>query len=104
ADFLWKNFPYRLTEQSATERVLRLYKEILLARAQVLSQVQATLATKGFALSLARLLSLLIWGGWRQHVDQSGFGPAILQVLETRSLPEARRSARESWQEQGQIG
>lgn len=73
---------------------------VLQPRAEVLASIRASLAERGFAASAARLLSYLIWLGWRDHVDAYGFGRSLQTEWQTSSIAEARAKARESWERQ----
>ena len=99
-DFLWKNFPFLLRQNSPAKDVLRVYQMLLQARAGVLASIRAGLAERGFALSAARLLSYLIWLGWRDHVDAYGFGRSLQTEWQAGSITEARAKAQESWERQ----
>jgi len=99
-DFLWKNFPHIVRQGSPTLDYIKLYRDVLLARRSVLAETQAELSTAHFSLSMTRVLDFLIWLGWRDKVDDFGFGPRITEVWETSSIPKARDKARRSWDAQ----
>jgi hypothetical protein len=97
-DFLWKNFPHIMRQGSPTLDYIKLYRDVLLARRPVLAETYAELSMKSLTLSMTRILDFLIWLGWRDKVDEFGFGPRITEVWETTSIREAREKARQSWQ------
>lgn len=102
SDFLWKNFHFLLRQNSSAELVLQVYRMLLLTQARVLDMVRANFAQNGFHLTRARLLSYLIWLGWRDLVDGSGFGRSFQMEWQARSVPEARAKAREIWERRSQ--
>ncbi len=104
ADFLWKNFPWRLKQDSPPRDVLVLLRELLLARRDALETIQANLATKGFRLTTVRALDYLIWLGWHERVDKFGFGPPMAKVWRAKGLHEARDKARRAWEVQQREG
>ena len=99
-DFLWKNFPFLLVGNSPMRDVLQLYKSILILKSEQLREVQSSLAAVGLVLSTARILSHLIWIGWRERVDEFGFGKPFTKIWETASLADAKAKAEECWREQ----
>ncbi len=77
SDFLWKNFPFLLRQNSSTALVMETFQLLLCDQASVLDAIRAEPVQRGFHLSAARLLSHLIWLGWRGHVDDNGFGRSL---------------------------
>lgn len=93
-DFLWKNFPYVLTQSAATGIVLSVFQLLLIAEASTLATVGANLRARGMRLTPVRLLDFLIWCGWKDN----GFGRPMNDLWGTASLGEGRRVARERWE------
>jgi hypothetical protein len=89
SNFLWRNFPHLLTEGSPNGLVLRVYKLLLVARAEPLNDIRVHLRDEGFTFTTARLLSHLVWLAWKpRRMDE---------VWGTHSVLEARRMAAALW-------
>lgn len=93
--FLWTNFPHILSQSAPHAKVLRLYHDILATRAYDLQQIQSSVLAGGFYLSTARILSYLIWLGWRERAQKQ---ESIRSVWKTDNLQEAKTKASNSWQ------
>lgn len=104
-DFLWKNFPWRLSENSPARDILILFRDILLARREALAAIQANLTAQGLRLTTVRVLDKVIWLGWHQRDGEVGFGTPMTTLWNASSLPAARQAAEEAWcQEPQRIG
>ena len=101
ADFLWKNFPWRLHGASPARDVLLVFRDILLARQDILETVQANMGARGFSVTTVRVLEALIWLGWHERNGGGGFGTPITTLWAARSLADARRVAERLWRAQG---
>jgi hypothetical protein len=99
-DFLWKNFPFLLRQSSSSRVVLQVYQLLLQTQAGALHSIRAGLAERGFRVSAARLLSYLVWLGWRGHVDAYGFGRSLQTEWQAGSVAEARAKVQEMWRRQ----
>ncbi len=89
---------FLLRQNSSAKHVLQVYQMLLQVRAAVLDAIRAGLAERGFALSAARLLSYLIWLGWRDHVDAYGFGRSLQSEWQAGSVAGARANAQRAWE------
>jgi len=97
ADFLWRNFPWRLRETSPPREVLVLFRDVLLARVDDLKTIQAILERQGFLLTTVRVLDALIWLGWRKRNGTVGYGTPMTNMWGAESIPAARQAARDAW-------
>lgn len=106
-NFLWRNFPYRISENSSMKDILLIYKMLLEECSDTLGRVQAVLVQRGFALSTSRVLDFLIWLEWRWLGSRSSVEPlptgaykTIEEVWEISDRGIARVVARNRWERQ----
>lgn len=100
-DFLWKNFPFRLKQNASAADYLRVYRDVLLRHLADANAVRDHLAAHRLPLTDLRVLDYALWLGWRDQVDEFGFGPKITAVWECASLGAARTAARKCWEQYG---
>jgi hypothetical protein len=101
SDFLWKSFPFRLKQNPRAADYLRVYRDVLLRDLGGANAVRTQFAADGLSTTPLRALDYALWLGWRDQVDEFGFGPKITAVWECTSLGAARTAARKCWEQCG---
>jgi hypothetical protein len=97
SDFLWKNFPHRISQGSPPLRLLQQYRGIVEARRGELESVQRNVRQLGYELSMVRVLDFLVWIGWHTRLDGNGSWPPLRAVWGEASAAYARQAAKRSW-------
>ncbi len=99
-DFMWKNLPHLISSSSGTREILLAYQHMLRTRKPALGKIQANLAAKGFDVSIARILSHVIWSEWYPRMRSDMSGPTFKEVWGTADMATIRQSAQRQWEAQ----